>query len=397
MIDNKILKKIAFEYGTCNFVFDVKGLKNRIEKIKRVLDGKIRLCYAIKANPFLLKYIIDLVDYIEVCSPGELEICIESSLPPDKIIYSGVVKGYEDIEKAIKYGVCTFTAESKNQLELVNKVCEDFKVKKSVLLRLNGGNQFGMIQEEMEDIIGSLDKYKAVYITGLHYFVSTQRKNQKLQKEDIEKLEIFFAQIKDRLNFSFKVLEYGPGLHMPLFEGDNFDDTLKPLEDMAGLIENKFEDLDIRIELGRFIVQECGYYLSKVVEIKKGNNTNYCFIDGGINHISYYSNIMGMKVPLIEKIYDISNDDKKDEDEIDYCICGSLCTINDVIARSKKLKNLNIGDILVFKNIGAYSVTEGIFLFLSRKMPKVTIVKENGDIDVVRDYIESYKLNIKCE
>ena len=73
-------------------------------------------------------------------------------------------------------------------------------------------------------------------------------------------------------------------------------------------------------------------------------------------------------------------------------LCGSLCTTNDVIVRSYKGNELNIGDVLVFCNIGAYSITEGLNLFLSRNMP-VVLIRRDGIITKVRDVFETWKLN----
>ena len=75
-------------------------------------------------------------------------------------------------------------------------------------------------------------------------------------------------------------------------------------------------------------------------------------------------------------------------------ICGSLCTINDILVKKLELSDLKIGDILVFKNTGAYSMTEGISLFLSRDLPQVLISDINNNIRMARNIMPTYNLNM---
>ena len=71
------------------YVFDEKELRFRVGKIRDIISewgGKT--CYAIKANPFLIPYLLPIVDKFEVCSPGELEICRNYEVPGEKILFS---------------------------------------------------------------------------------------------------------------------------------------------------------------------------------------------------------------------------------------------------------------------------------------------------------------------
>ena len=76
----------------------------------------------------------------------------------------------------------------------------------------------------------------------------------------------------------------------------------------------------------------------------------------------------------------------------EYCLCGSLCTTADVIVRAALLKDPKPGDLLVFRNTGAYSVTESNALFLSRNLPKVVMAKE-GRSWMERENFGTYGLN----
>lgn len=106
-IDYRVVE-IAQKEGTPLYIFDVVTLKKRIDQIKNILGDKIKLCYSIKANPFLIPVIANIVDKLEVCSPGELNICENigtRKIDMARIIYSGVNKTYENISAAFKVQV----------------------------------------------------------------------------------------------------------------------------------------------------------------------------------------------------------------------------------------------------------------------------------------------------
>ena len=378
------LKTIADQYGTPSFIFDIESLTKRVSEMRKITESKYNLCYSIKANPFLIPAMTDLVDNLEVCSPGELSICESLSVPPEMIIYSGVNKGKEDVSEAFDYGVVTFTAESIHQMELVNEIAKEKNKTVSVLPRLTAGTQFGMSKEDLIYLIENRNSYTNVNIDGIHYFVGTQRKKLEKQKKELAMLKELFEELRNTYHIELKKLEYGPGLSVPLFEGEDFSDTLLPMKELHETLAEVSKWADLTVETGRFIATECGTYITAVADQK----SEYAILDGGINHVNYVGQMMGMKNPVIRHIRTTDNAETKD-----WVLCGSLCTTNDVLVRKYTSEGLSIGDILAFENIGAYSVTEGLYLFLSRTMPKIILRYKEGDYKLVRDSIPTSKFN----
>ena len=134
----------------------------------------------------------------------------------------------------------------------------------------------------------------------------------------------------------------------------------------------------ISIEMGRFIASECGYYITGVVDAKTTENVNYCIVDGGIHQLNYYGQLMGMKKPKITYL------PQRTENIGKWTMCGSLCTINDVIVRDLEIGAPQTGDYMVFHNCGAYSVTEGMALFLSRELPQILFYSANKGFRCIR-------------
>ena len=201
-------------------------------------------------------------------------------------------------------------------------------------------------------------------------------------------LREFYKELETEHGFKAEKLEYGPGCYVPMFADEDFSDTLRPLKEIAEELKAVSEYADLTIEMGRFFAASCGTYLTTVMDTKTTEGVNYAIIDGGINHISYYGGMMGMKVPVIERLVEREGETKE------WCLCGSLCTTNDIEVRKISFDGLERGDILAFGNIGAYSITEGMYLFLSRTMPKVILRCSEGQYEVARDFTESYLLNM---
>ena len=135
------------------YIFDINTVVNRIKFIKSKLPN-IRLSYAMKANPYLVEFLIDYVDSFEVCSPGEYQICKSVNVPKDKIVLSGVFKDPQDIENIVKE--CgdkpVYTIESIHQCELLNRIAKQNDLTLKVFLRLSSGNQFGMDEDTIKNI-----------------------------------------------------------------------------------------------------------------------------------------------------------------------------------------------------------------------------------------------------
>nr|MCR4657014.1 diaminopimelate decarboxylase [Lachnospiraceae bacterium] len=126
MISDSEFRAMSHDLKTPVFVFDQDELLQRIRQIDNILNNdltkkQINMCYSVKANPFLIPSMLKdcCIDNFEVCSPGELLICREYKVPPEKIIYSGVHKELSDISDAIEYGVSVLTAESLRHYELI--------------------------------------------------------------------------------------------------------------------------------------------------------------------------------------------------------------------------------------------------------------------------------------
>lgn len=397
------------------YVFDTDEFAKRAAMIRAALDCKggrrIPLCFSIKANPFLLHRLPAGLDHVEVCSPGELEICIALGVKPESIIYSGVMKEKCDIERAVSYGAGILTCESIRHATLISEVmlecmsegaqeAEFAETKAHVILRLTSGNQFGMSLEDIEYIISNQDEFKGITVIGIHYYSGTQKSLRKINK-DLEKIKSALTMLKDKYGFEPQLVEYGPGLCVEYFEEDWQEKEKQSLDEVAEVLREFAEEYPLGIEMGRFLAASCGKYYTQVKDLKSTGDANYAILDGGIHHLNYFGQRMAMQVPPI-KVYggEVSENEEKPGVELtqmpdaDYTLCGSLCTVADVLVREVKLKKLEIGDILEFAHCGAYSVTEAPALFLSRQLPAIYAYSKGCGYECLREHIPAAEINL---
>ena len=401
------LKEIAIKCGTPSYIFDTDELCARIDAIQQILGCGVTVCYAMKANPFLISVLDKKLDKFEVCSPGEFAICEKEGINREKIVLSGVNKEKKDILYTMKTGaVGIYTVESLNQLELINSCAVECGIKVKVLIRVTSGNQFGINERQVYEIADRKDELKGIIIEGIQCYSGTQKKKLSQIESEVVWLQAIAHTCEAEHGVKLNEIEYGPGLSVDYFVTDKCDamnTNFDELEEFAGMIKEMSEKFNVTLEMGRYIAATCGVLISRIADMKMNDTTRYAIIDSGINHINYYGQAMAMKKPRCEFIpmeYTEEFADGVDHDvEVysqgvqPYNICGSLCTVGDVIVKNLELKDAKIGDMIAFYNIGAYSVTEGIYLFLSRRMPAIVMYSKKNGYRVIRKPIETFLIN----
>lgn len=407
MVGVNELKEIAIKCGTPSYIFDTDELCARIDAMQQILGCGVTVCYAMKANPFLISVLDKKLDKFEVCSPGEFAICEKEGINREKIVLSGVNKEKKDILYTMKTGaVGIYTVESLNQLELINACAVECGIKVKVLIRVTSGNQFGINERQVYEIADRKDELKGIIIEGIQCYSGTQKKKLSQIEAEVVWLQAIAHTCEAEHGVKLKEIEYGPGLSVDYFVTDKCDamnTDFDELKEFAAMIKEMSEKFNVTLEMGRYIAATCGILISRIADMKMNDTTRYAIIDSGINHINYYGQAMAMKKPRCEFIpmeYTEGFADGADH-EVEvysqgvqpYNICGSLCTVGDVIVKNLELKDAKIGDMIAFYNIGAYSVTEGIYLFLSRRMPAIVLYSNKNGYRVIRKSVETFLIN----
>ena len=280
-----------------------------------------------------------------------------------------------------------FTAESMEQNLLLAGLAERYTMKIRLLLRLTSGNQFGMDENVLIQTIRMSRSNEWVEVEGIQFFSGTQKTSVKKLRRELTYVDAFIQRLETEEGFRVKELEFGPGLPVFYFQGDDFDEV-SFLAEFSEMLSEMTSQVKLTFELGRSIAASCGTYMTSVVDAKVNKKQNYAIVDGGIHQLVYYGQSMAMKHPYCHVL-----PEKQEGETMDWNLFGSLCTVNDILVKQMPVRNLTVGDVIVFENTGAYSTTEGIALFLSRDLPKILLRKEDGEIHVLRDSIDTDPLN----
>ncbi len=394
------IKEAIKHFETPFYLFDLDEFRSRFFYMKQQLGEAISVNYCMKTNPFLIRASLPYTDRVEVCSFGEFLICRELKIPPSKLLISGVLKKKMDMEVIISHGGsdALYTAESLNQLEVLQQIAVEKKMKLSVYYRLNC-NQFGMDEDTIIDALKS-DAYPNLDFYGIHYFTGTQKQRLVKHEKELKRLDAFFGRIETETGQRVAHLEYGCGFGVSYFENQTDDICAEEsLKQFRQFIANMNWRGTVSIELGRALAYDCGYYVTTALDVKSSEEKNYVICDGGIHQINYDGQLRGMYQPHLQIIRNKKlqgeplQGENPSSEKHHYTLCGSLCTVNDVLVSDLHTEEIQEGDYIVFERVGAYSIYEGMSLFLSHELPGVILVDKNEGMRLTRKQQETYKLN----
>jgi diaminopimelate decarboxylase len=139
--------------------------------------------------------------------------------------------------------------------------------------------------------------------------------------------------------------------------------------------------------MGRFFAASCGVYLTTAEDIKVTGGKHFVIVDGGIHQVNYDGLLLAPASPPITVLTNAGAPDTA------WTVFGSLCSRGDILAREVLLPKLVLGDVLCFHQAGAYAMTEGMALFLSRDIPAVAIVSDIGGARLVRGHLTTHEFN----
>jgi len=354
---NKDLISIAKEFGTPTYIYDAEKIKKQYDRLMNSFKSvkNLKINYAVKAlsNISILKYINKLGAGIDTVSIQEVMIGIKSGIPVDKIIYTPNGVSIEEIQRVAKMGV-NINIDNLNILEQFGSSNPEIPV----CIRINphvmaGGNskisvghidsKFGISIHQIPLLL-RIVKNTNIKVNGIHMHTGS----------DILDIEVFIhaAEILFQTASKFKGLEFidfGSGFKVPYYPGDN-ETNIEELGDKLSKRFNEFcknygRDLTLAFEPGKFLVSEAGNFLCSVNSIKQTTSTVFAQVDTGFNHF-----IRPMMYGSNHHIENISN---PSDSERFYSVVGYICE-TDTFATNKRISKIYEGNILNFKNAGAY-------------------------------------------
>ena len=376
------LERLAARAGTTPFfAYDRRLLTERIELLRSTLPTGIELSYAVKANPMpaVVQHLSGLVDSLDVASAAEMLVALDTPMSADHVSFAGPGKTPAELTQAIAAGV-TIEMESETEAERVTMIGErlgirprvavrvnpDFQVKGSGM-RLGGGpQQFGIDAEKVPALLRELAGADLEFL-GFHIFAGSQNLNAEILCDAQRKTVELALRLVDTASQPIRYLNLGGGLGIPYFEKDEPLDLPAIGHNLEGLLADAIRpalpDARVVIELGRYIVGECGVYVTRVVDRKESRGKTFLIVDGGMHHQLAASGNFGQ---VIRRNYPVAIGDRTGHDATDVVsVVGCLCTPLDLLADGVTLPPADVGDLVVVFQAGAYGLTASPTAFLS--------------------------------
>ncbi|WP_010244011.1 type III PLP-dependent enzyme [Acetivibrio cellulolyticus] len=393
-----LLKDVARQFGTPSYMYDGDCIEKQYNTLRSFLPENFQIFYSAKANPLLgiCQIMKNMGSGIEVASVGELYLAQKAGFTPEQIIFTSPGKTAQELIYAVESNIYCINIECTEEAVLLNQIAEerskivniavrvnpDFNLQGSRIKMSGVSSQFGIDQGEVKNAFETLKTLANIKLIGIHVYCGTQvLSSQSLLECFEEEIKLALA-LSDEFDFSLEFLDLGGGFGIPYFKNEYPLDIVLLKDGMSKLIRNygtRLEKTRVAVESGRFLLAECGLYLTKVLYVKKCKGSKFIVCDGGSNHHAS-SAFLGRHVRNNFPMRVL----EKSENCEEVTVVGPLCTPTDVIGQKVLLPTIETEDIIAIEKSGAYGLTHSPVMFLSHEMP-IELVSYKGEINVARE------------
>lgn len=354
------LTEVAEQFGTPVYVYHAEKILSQYERLKNAFgDTKVKIKYACKSlnNINVLKLLKNAGSGLDAVSIQEVWLGLHAGFKPEEILFTPNCVSIEEIKLAVKEGVQI----NIDNISILEQFGNEFGNTVPVCIRLNphimaGGNtkistghidsKFGISIYQLRHVLRVV-KSTNIRVNGLHMHTGSDILDSGVF---LQGADILFDCAKDFPDLEF--IDFGSGFKVAYKEGD----ITTNVEELGAAIAKNFKqfcaeygrELELWFEPGKFLVSEAGYFLVKTNVIKQTTATVFVGVDSGQNHL-----IRPMFYDAYHHIVNISNPNGTPRV---YTVVGYICE-TDTFGWDRKLNEVSEGDILCFKNAGAYGFT----------------------------------------
>lgn len=385
-LSNEQLIAIADEFGTPVYVYHAEKITEQYHKLKDAFkEHPTRFFYACKAltNINILKHMKSLGVSVDCVSIHEVNIALRAGFEPEEILFTPNCVDFSELAAGKELGVNI----NIDNISVLEEFGSRYGDSYPICIRINphieaGGHhkistghidsKFGISVHQMRHI-ERIVKTKKLHVKGLHIHTGSEIKDIEVF---IRGLEVMFEIARHFGDLEF--IDLGSGFKVPYKEGEHETDV-KTLGERLTAAVKEFEAeynraIEIWFEPGKFLVSECGYFVTKANVIKQTPSAIFVGVNSGFNHL-----IRPMFYEAYHRIENISNPGGI---ERVYTVVGNICE-TDTFGWDRVLNEVRAGDYILFHNAGAYCF-EMSSNFNSRLKPAEVLVK-NGEAKLIRE------------
>jgi ornithine decarboxylase len=342
------VEKLAQQYDTPLLVVSTEQVERNYSLLASCLPGA-KLHYAVKANPHeaIIRKLAELGSYFDVASDGEMQFLTGLGIAPERMVYANPVKTASGLRIAKETGVYKFTFDSASEISKMAKAIPGG----TVLLRVRVDNpnalvdlnkKFGAHPDDVLPLL-RLARREGLDVAGLCFHVGSQSSSADAYVEALEIFRGLFDQAKKE-GFALRILDIGGGFPIPAIN-ENLD-IITMLQSIHAAVRKYFPDTEIWAEPGRFICGTVANLITRVIGTQERNGKKWYFLDDGL-----YGTFSG----VIFDHWDFELETFKEAENIPATFAGPSCDSLDIMFQDKLTPPLDIDDLILVPNCGAYT------------------------------------------
>jgi len=394
---------LAEKFGTPYFLIDEAALRRTVSELEQAYQdfkGPFRVAYSIKANynPSVIKTFVSEGIMFDLTASNELYFLLKCGGSSENVIYTSITETMAEYEQVMKLGVRKIVVSSYNGLlnlieararvgedvEVLIRVNPEVSVKAELRFSIKHG-KFGVPLDSADEdsamsLLRKILSTPGMSFEGFHFHLGSQIEDPSCFAVALEKLESFILGARRELgNFPIRTIDMGGGLPAPYGRSvpTASDFSSLVLGQLNSMIESLGDKFTLIIESGRFLSAESTIMVSRIVNVKKFDETKYVYVDAGY-HTLLDSALLKHEYP-VEVIPGGSSSPRK------AVLSGRLCDALDIFPTSSrsKLGGAEPGKLVVFRDVGAYSFVIGS-QFHCQPKPYILMRTTQGSHIVVR-------------
>lgn len=363
LCDGAPLTDLADLHGTPLYVYSASTIVSRYRAVDAAFASYAHaIHYALKANSTIaiVRLLRSLGANADANSAGEIDVALRAGFIPQQVVFTGVGKTDAELAHAIDLGVKSINAESRGELERIDRIACSAGTRARVALRVNPdidakshphistglrSNKFGIPLAEVRDLCRTLRSRSGLEIIGLHVHVGSQIVDLEPLSRAARAIVTLARELRDD-GITIDHLDLGGGL------GISYDGQPAPgAEDYAAALLPIVRDsgLAIILEPGRAILGPAAVLVAEVIDVKcQPGGRRFVILDAGMTEL-----IRPMLYGAYHRIEPVVLDGSR-RATITADIVGPLCESSDTLGRDRTLQELRAGDLLAVFDVGAY-------------------------------------------
>ncbi|HKP34486.1 MAG TPA: pyridoxal-dependent decarboxylase, exosortase A system-associated [Sphingomicrobium sp.] len=380
---------VAEAGGTPLFVYDNNIVGAQIARFKGAMADGIALHYSVTANPYepLLEFLGRYVDGFRIVSLGELKRLQHAQLAGIPMNFAGPGKLDVELEAAVTAGA-TISVESEGEAARAIRAAEKVGIQPRISVRVTppfsieagcvtlvpAASPFGVDAERVPSLVQGLVE-AGVDWRGLHMFAGSQCLDAEALAE-VHRVTVAHAgEIADAIGVPIPELNLGSGFDIACRPGDaplDIDRVAMALNQTLCTAPSLLATTRFTIELGRWLVGECGVYLTRVLDRTESCGQTFLTTDGGGHHLIGATGSLGERGMANFPIAVANRFGQPAEEEV--TVTGCLCTPFDALGDDVSLPRAEVGDLIAVFCAGAYGLSASPQAWESRPLAREMLV-----------------------